>query len=51
MQYHRLKADLFFGYAVVDGLYVAEPEKALLDQTYLATRGLSSIAWDELDLA
>ena len=51
VQYHRLKADLFFGYTVADGLYVAEPEKALLDQAYLAARGLSSIAWDELDLA
>jgi len=30
---------------------VAEPEKALLDQLYMVTRGLSSLAWDELDLS
>ena len=51
IRYHQLKDTLFFGYAMSEGLYVAEPEKALLDQCYLAARGLADPAWDELDLS
>jgi hypothetical protein len=51
VQFHQLKGDLFFGYTLADGLYVAEPEKALLDQCYLASRGLAELAWEELDPA
>jgi predicted transcriptional regulator of viral defense system len=48
-EFHQLKNALFFGYTLDGGLYVAEPEKALLDQLYLASRGLASIAFDEID--
>ncbi len=51
VEFHQLKAELFFGYILADGLYVAEPEKALLDQCYLASRGLASLFWEELDLS
>ena len=51
VQFHQLKGDLFFGYTLVEGLYLAEPEKALLDQCYLASRGLAELTWEELDLA
>jgi predicted transcriptional regulator of viral defense system len=51
VEFHQLKRELFFGYILADGLYVAEPEKALLDQLYLATRGLTSLALDELELS
>jgi predicted transcriptional regulator of viral defense system len=51
VQFHQLKAELFFGFTLIDGLYVAEPEKSLLDQCYLASRGLTELTWDELDLA
>ena len=51
IRFHQLKDTLFFGYVMAEGLYVAEPEKALLDQCYLAARGLASLAWDELDLS
>jgi len=47
VEFHQLKRELFFGYTLTDGLYIAEPEKALLDQCYLATRGLLRPAWDE----
>lgn len=50
VEFHQLKRELFFGYTLADRLYVAEPEKALLDQLYLAARGLTSLALDELDL-
>ena len=51
VEFHQLKRELFFGYTLEGGLYVAEPEKALLDQLYMVTRGLASLAWDELDLS
>jgi predicted transcriptional regulator of viral defense system len=51
VQFHQLKGELFFGYTLADSLYVAEPEKALLDQCYLASRGLADLTWEELDLA
>jgi len=51
VQFRQLKEGLYFGYVMADGLYVAEPEKALLDQCYLAARGLTDLAWDELDLS
>lgn len=51
IRYHQLKDTLFFGYVMDEGLYVAEPEKALLDQCYLFARGLADLAWTELDLS
>lgn len=51
VEFHQLKRALFFGYTLEGGLYVAEPEKALLDQLYLATRGLTSLAIGELELS
>lgn len=50
VQFHQLKADLFWGYSLIDEIYVGEPEKALLDQIYLAGRGLADLPWAELDL-
>lgn len=51
VEFHQLKDELFFGYTLDDGLYVAEPEKALLDQLYLVARGLASLALVELELS
>ncbi|RLC90270.1 MAG: hypothetical protein DRI37_01875 [Chloroflexi bacterium] len=51
VEFRQLKRDLFFGYTLALGLYVAEPEKALLDQLYMVTRGLSNLILDELDLS
>jgi predicted transcriptional regulator of viral defense system len=51
VEFRQLKRVLFFGYTLESGLYVAEPEKALLDQLYMASRGLASLAWDELELS
>jgi predicted transcriptional regulator of viral defense system len=51
VEFHQLKQELFFGYTLVDGLFLAEPEKALLDQCYLTSRGLASLFWEELDLS
>jgi predicted transcriptional regulator of viral defense system len=51
VEFRQLKRELFFGYTLKGGLYVAEPEKALLDQLYMISRGLSSLTLDALDLS
>lgn len=46
----HLKKDLFWGYDKRDdGFLIASPEKAILDQVYLASKGLKSFLKDELD--
>lgn len=39
IEYRQLKNELFFGYTLQDGIYIAEPEKAVLDQLYLISKG------------
>jgi predicted transcriptional regulator of viral defense system len=34
-EYCKLKEELFFGFNLLNGVYIAEPEKALLDELYL----------------
>jgi len=48
--YRHLRRDLFFGYTLENGKYVAVPEKALLDELYLMSRGKAQIDIEELDL-
>lgn len=50
VEFTQVKKDLFFGYTLENGIYIAEPEKALLDTLYLVSRGKRSINIDELDL-
>lgn len=50
VEFHQLRRDLFFGYSLENGLYVAEPEKALLDELYLVRRGKASLELSELRL-
>jgi predicted transcriptional regulator of viral defense system len=51
VEYRQLKADLFFGQWIENGLEIAEPEKALLDALYLMKRGRLRLPLDELDLS
>lgn len=51
VEFRQLKPALFFGYTLQAGLYVAEPEKAVLDQLYMIARGLSSLDPADLDLS
>jgi predicted transcriptional regulator of viral defense system len=37
--YRQLKKEYFFGYILDNGICVAEPEKALLDQIYMISKG------------
>lgn len=50
VEYRQLKKELFFGYVLAGGIYLAEPEKALLDQLYLVSRGKAVINIEELNL-
>ncbi len=49
VEYRHLKKELFFGYFLKDGLYVAYPEKALLDTFYIASFGKLKINFKTLD--
>ena len=50
VEFRQLKKDLFFGYVMDNGMYAAEPEKALLDQLYMVCRGKERLNIKELDL-
>jgi predicted transcriptional regulator of viral defense system len=49
VEYRKIKKDLFFGFKMTKGMYIAEPEKALLDTFYLASLGKLKISFRELD--
>jgi predicted transcriptional regulator of viral defense system len=48
--YRHLEPDLFFGFTLEEDLYVAEPEKALLDLVYFSSFGKAAIPSEEMDL-
>lgn len=50
VEFTKLKEELFFGYKLEKSIYIAELEKALLDELYLVSRGKRSINIEELDL-
>jgi len=48
--YRKIAKKLFFGYTMKDNVFIAEPEKAVLDTLYLKSKGLSSLPEEELNL-
>lgn len=50
VEFSHIKKDLFFGYILKNGKYVAESEKALLDELYMVSMGKRGINIEELDL-
>jgi len=50
VEFTQLKKDLFFGYVMEGQMYLALPEKALLDELYLISRGKRSLNLKELNL-
>lgn len=48
-RYARIKRTLFWGYESASGYLIAQPEKALLDLLYLASKGLGAAHTDELN--
>ncbi len=51
VEYRKIREDLFFGFELAEGYYLARSEKALLDSLYLASSGKGSLPTDELDLS
>jgi len=49
VEYSHIKRELFFGYTLKNGKYIAEKEKALLDQLYMVNIGKRSLDIEELD--
>ena len=49
VEFTQLKKELFFGYKLVNGINMAKPEKALLDELYLISRGKRTLNIEELD--
>lgn len=50
IEYSHLKKELFFGFIFKNNKYIAEKEKALLDQLYMVSLGRRSLDIEELDL-
>jgi predicted transcriptional regulator of viral defense system len=50
IEFRQMKKDLFWGYDMQGGMYIAKAEKAFLDLVYFASRGLTSLDLDELDM-
>jgi predicted transcriptional regulator of viral defense system len=48
--FRKINKKLFFGYTLKDKIFIAEPEKALLDTLYLKSKGLASLPEEELNL-
>ncbi|MFH1244083.1 MAG: hypothetical protein V1487_00705 [bacterium] len=49
-KYTHITPNLFWGYEKRENFLLADPEKALLDYIYLATKGLRNPVFDEMDL-
>lgn len=47
--YRQIKEELFFGFGLMGAVYVAEPEKALLDLVYMVTLGKASLPFEEMN--
>lgn len=51
VEFSHIKPSLFFGYTRAGSINIADPEKALLDQLYLVSKGTRSISIEELDFS
>jgi len=51
VEYRKVKKDLFFGFVFKNGIYIALPEKALLDILYLKSLGKMKIDFSSLDFS
>jgi len=49
VEFRQITRDLFFGFEMKNGVYIASPEKAFLDEIYLLARGKVTLDFDEID--
>ena len=47
--FRKIDKKLFFGYLLKDNVFIAEPEKALLDTLYIKLKGLTDLNEEELN--
>lgn len=50
VEFRQIAPELFFGFEMRDGIYIASPEKAFLDEIYFVARGKATLDFDELDV-
>jgi predicted transcriptional regulator of viral defense system len=50
IEFRQITPKLFFGFEMKNGIYIASPEKALLDEVYFVTRGKATLDFDEVDI-
>jgi predicted transcriptional regulator of viral defense system len=50
VEFRQVSSGLFFGFEMKDGIHIAVPEKAFLDQMYFVCRGNSSLDLNEMNL-
>jgi predicted transcriptional regulator of viral defense system len=50
IEFRQISPELFFGFEMKDGIYMATPEKAFLDEVYFVVRGKATLDFDELDI-
>lgn len=50
VEFRQIAPELFFGFEMRNGIYIATPEKAFLDQVYFVARGKATLDLDELDI-
>lgn len=50
IEFRQIASELFFGYETKNGIWIASPEKAFLDQIYFVVRGKATLDVDELDI-
>lgn len=46
-EYRQIKKEYFFGFQLLDSMYLADPEKAFLDMLYLVTLGKRKMDYSE----
>jgi len=50
IEFRQISPELFFGFEMKNGIYIASPEKAFLDLVYFAARGKATLDIDEVDI-
>ena len=49
VEFRQIAPELFFGFEMKNGMYIASAEKAFLDEIYFVTRGKATLDFDEVD--
>jgi predicted transcriptional regulator of viral defense system len=50
IEFRQIARDLFFGFEMKSGIYIASPEKAFLDEVYFLARGKATLDFDEINI-